>query len=388
MQRTYDEINEKILAGKAQVLTGVEAKALIKEKGIKHFLNNVDVVTFASFEMTTNAILYLNFGQTDPLIYFSEAYINNVAAMVSGPTDLVLSCVSISEDNPEYGGAHIIEDLVKGKDLHFKSTGRNLTVFPNKEFETWFNLKNLNSARLILNQAINQNNIVACNSGQKDLNTNMGTLIGKLENSTFNSSSYLNPLINDPYCKTIGLGSRIWISGAIGYVLGHGSNHNPVQKRNEFNIPIGPGITMSAVADLHSINPKWIRGGYLKSYGPVLYIGIGVPVPVLNEEIAEAVSITDDKIHTTIVDFSIPRRTKPTFGQCTYQELRTSTVLINKKPTLSAPLSSMAFALEICNQLKEAIINKNLMLSEPIEPVSMNVEVKKLDSRLAENEKL
>ncbi len=384
MNRTYGEINEKIKAGRAQVLTAQEAKALIKEKGLQYFMDNVDVVTFASFEMHANALIYLSFGQTDPLIYFSEAFINSVPAYPCGPTDFALSCVAFSKENLEYGGGHILEDLVKGKDIHLKAVGRNLEVFTNKEFETWFNLKNLNNGKLFLNQAIIQNNIVATNSGEKDINSPMGTLIGKLENSTFNSSSYLNPLINDPYASLIGIGTKVWIAGAVGVIVGHGSSHNALQKRNEHGVPIGPGITLSAVADIESMIPKWVRGGFIKSYGPVLYIGVGVPIPVLNEETAKYISITDDKIHSTIVDFSIPRRTKPTFGQCTYSELRTSTVVINKKPTLSAPLSSMALALEICTELKNAILQKSFLLSEKVIPIDLSIEPKKLDSRLRE----
>lgn len=384
MERTYSEINDKIKTNKAKILTVAEAKGLIKDKGVKHFADNVDAVVCASFEMHTNVLLYLNFGQTDPLIYFSDAYINGVPAYPLGPTDLAVSCVVHSPENPEYGGAHVLEDLVKRKDLHLKANGKNLEVFPNKQFESWFNLKDLNQARLILNQGINQNNIVATNSGDKDINSHMGTLIGHLENSTYNSSSFLNPLINDPFCKTIGIGTKVWVGGAQGFVVGSGSNHNPLQKRNKQGIPVGPGITLSLLADIEHMQAKWVRGGYLKSFGPVLYIGVGVPIPVLNEEIAESLSITDEKINTTIVDFSIPRRTKPTFGQCTYSELRTSTVLINKKPTLAAPLSSMAWAIDICNTLKESILNKTFLLAEPILPVNMTSEVKKFDSRIGE----
>lgn len=384
MERTYSEINDKIKSGKAKVHTVAEVKALVKDKGVKYLANNVDVVICASFEMHTNALAYLNFGQTDPLIYFSEAYINNVEATPVGPTDLALSCVVYSRENPEYGGAHILEDLVKGKDLYLKATGRNLEVFPNKQFDSWFNMKDLNQTRLLLNQGMNQNNIVACNAGEKDINSNMGTLIGHLENSTYNSSSFLNPLINDPFCKTIGIGTKVWVGGAQGFIIGHGSNHNPLQKRNKYGIPVGAGITLSIIADLDFMQPKWVRGGYLKSFGPVLYIGVGVPIPVLNDEIAENLTITDDKINTTIVDFSIPRRTKPTFGQCTYEELRTSTVIINNKPTLVAPLASMAWAIDMCNVLKDSILKKQFLLSEPISPINMANEIKKFDSRISE----
>lgn len=382
MKRSYEEINEKIKSGKVNVLTASEAKAIINDKGISYFFDKVDIVTCASFEMHTNAWLYLSFGQTDPLIYFLEVSLNNVPSYVVGPTDIVLSCVSSSRDNLEYSGAFVIEDLIRGKDIHLKSTGRNYDVYPNKEFDTWFNLKHVNCGRLILNQALNQNNIVACNSGEKDLNTNMGTLIGRLENSTFNSSSYLNPLINDPYLKTIGVGTKIWVGGETGFILGSGTGHNPLQKRNDHGIPIGPAVSLSCIADLTNMQAKWVRAGFLKSFGPVLYVGIGVPIPILNKEIAESIAIDDRNIHTTIVDFSIPRRAKPTFGQCAYAELRTTTVMINKKPTLAAPMSSMAIAIEITDILKESILNKDFILNEPIAPVNLNMDLKKLDSRI------
>ena len=384
MKRDYAEINEKIASGKIRVVTAFEAKTLIKEKGINHFEENVDIVTCASFEMNTNALLYLSFGQTDPLIYFKDATINNVPAYPVGPTDLVLSCIASSASNPQYGGAHVIEELVKGKDVHLKANGKPLEVFINNEFETWFNLKEVNQCRLILNQAVNQNNIVATNSGNVDINSNMGTLIAKLENSTYNSSSFLNPLINDPYLKTIGVGSKIWIAGTEGYISGEGSNHNPKQKRNEHEIPLGPAATLSVIGDLNFMDSKWIKGGYIKSFGPVLYIGIGIAIPVLDSNIAKYLSITDDKIHTTIVDFSIPRRAKPTFGNCTYEELRTSTVIINEKPTLSAPLSSMALAIDICKTLKSLINEGKFTLIEPSASIDLDKKINKMDARLGE----
>lgn len=384
VKRTYDEINEKITAGKASVLTAQEAKAFIKEQGVKKLLTEIDLVTCASFEMHTNALLYLNFGQTDPMIYFSDVHINNVSAYSLGPTDLALSLVASSSADPKYSGASVLEELVNKKDVHLKTTGRHLEVFPNKEFETWFKLGDLNNARLLLNQAVSQNNIVATNSGDKDINSHMGTLISHIENSTFNSSSYLNPLINDPFCKTIGVGSSIWIAGSQGVIIGHGSNHNPTQKKNSKNIPVGPGATLSAIADVSSMDPKWVKAGYIKSFGPVLYVGVGLPIPILDESVAESLSVTDNEIQTTIVDFSIPRRTKPTFGQCTYSELRTSTVVINGKPTLTAPLSSMAYALEICKSLKEDIKNKKFFLREFVSSLDMQSSIKKLDSRLGE----
>lgn len=387
MQRSYSEINEKILSKKVSALTANEAKAYIAENGLKKFQSEIDIVVCSTFEMHTSALLYLNFGQTDPLIYFSEVEINDVKAYPASPTDLVLSGISMSESNFKYGGANVIEELVKGNDVNLKVKGKSVEVFPSKDFETWFNLSDLNSAKLILNQAICQNSIVAANSGEQDINSNMGTLIGRLENSTYNSSSFLNPLINDPSCRTIGIGTNIWIAGAKGNIIGEGSNSNPKQKVNEKGIPVGPAITLSAYADPREMDSRWIRGGNIAGYGPVLYVGIGVPIPVLNEEVAEALAITDDNIHTTIVDYSIPRRTKPTFGQCTYKELRTSTVVINEKPTLTSSLSSMAGAIEISNTLKESILDSKFLLSEPISKINMDSEVKKMDSRLSRDKK-
>ena len=141
---------------------------------------------------------------------------------------------------------------------------------------------------------------------------------------------------------------------------------------------------IEVLADIEGMNPKWVRGGYIKSFGPVLFIGVGLPIPILNSEIAEYISITDDKIHAPIVDFSIPRRTKPILGECTYSELRTSTIMINGKPTLAAPLSSMAWTIEMCKIFKDLILRKDFYLTKPIIPIDMYVDVKKLDSRIGE----
>lgn len=382
MERSISDINKKINSGKVFVLTAQEAKKYIKENGLSEFLNTVDIVTCSSFEMQVNALLYLSFGQTDPLIYFDEVYLNNIPTSVCGPTDIAIALSASSSLNPKYSGANLIEDLINKKDIHLKATGKNYEVYKNLEFETWFNLNDVNIARLFLNQVINQNNIVACNAGSKDINSPFGTLIGNLENSTYNSSSYINPLINDPFCQAIGIGTNIWISGGKGIVTGYGTNHNPKQKRNKKDIPVGPSITLSAVCDLFNIIPKFMRAGHINSFGSVLYVGAGIPIPILNESIAKGIEIEDSDIETVIVDYSIPRRGKPILGTCNYRTLRTSTIDISGKSTLCAPLSSMSYAMEISEILKDEILNKSILLTENFSPLNLTLESKKLDSRL------
>lgn len=73
-----------------------------------------------------------------------------------------------------------------------------------------------------------QNYAVAVNSTPETLHTYMGTLLPNYGNVTYSSAGELSPLINDPYFQTIGTGTRIFLCGAQGYVVGEGTQHSTV----------------------------------------------------------------------------------------------------------------------------------------------------------------
>jgi uncharacterized protein (DUF39 family) len=51
----------------------------------------------------------------------------------------------------------------------------------------------------------------------------MGTLLPQYGNVTYCTSGELSPLFNDPMFRTIGIGTRIFLGGAQGYVAWEGT---------------------------------------------------------------------------------------------------------------------------------------------------------------------
>lgn len=58
-----------------------------------------------------------------------------------------------------------------------------------------------------------------------------------LRDAYYCSAGQMSPLLNDPHYKTIGLGTKIFLGGEIGYVAWHGTQHSPTVKRKETGIP-------------------------------------------------------------------------------------------------------------------------------------------------------
>ena len=93
-----------------------------------------------------------------------------------------------------------------------------------------------------------QNYNCAVNLSHKTIYTYMGTLKPRISNANYSTSGQLSPLFNDPYYKTIGLGTRIFLGGAQGYVVWHGSQHNPHVDRLPNGVPRAPAATRAKSA--------------------------------------------------------------------------------------------------------------------------------------------
>ncbi len=153
----------------------------------------------------------------------------------------------------------------------------------------------------------------------------------------------ISPLLNDPELNLIGIGTRVLIGGAAGYVTWEGTQHFPLQKRLPNQTPIGPAATVALIGDAKQMEAKWVRGCYFKGYGASLMLGVGVPLPVLNERVVEQAAVEDCDLVAPIQDFSIPRRVRPTFGLVSYAQLKSGKLSIDGKivwvATVSKPVS-------------------------------------------------
>ncbi len=115
------------------------------------------------------------------------------------------------------------------------------------------------------------------------------------------------------------------------------------------------------------MNPDFIQGAAFTKYGTTLYVGIGIPIPILNEGVAKKVAITDEQILTDIVDYGTPRRTRPKLGKVSYKELKSGNITIHDKKVKVSPLSSLKKARIIAETLKSWIENATFYLTSPVE---------------------
>jgi uncharacterized protein (DUF39 family) len=380
MSKTIEEINQKIKRGEAVVFTAEEIIGVVKEKGLKRAAEEVDVVTTGTFGPMCSSGAYFNIGHSKPRIKLGggRSYLNDVPAYTGlAAVDLFLGATAMPDDDPRnkvhpgefnYGGGHVIEELVAGKDIRLEATAYGTDCYPRKKLETWINIKDLNEAVLFNVRNAYQNYNVAANLSNKTIYTYMGMLKPNLGNITYCSAGQLSPLLNDPFYKTIGIGTKIFLGGGTGYVAWQGTQFNPTTARAENGVPKGGAGTLAVIGDLKQMSPRWLVGTSMLGYGPTLTVGIGVPIPILSEEILQYTTVTDDQIIGTIVDYSdaYPNRRNESVGEVTYAQLKSGKVTVQGKKVPTASLSSYPRAAEIANTLKDWIKAGKFELTQPV----------------------
>lgn len=376
--RTIAEINEKISGQRAVVLTVEELKGRVAEVGITQVAKEVDVITTGTFEPMESSGAIINLGQTDPPIKIRRCWIDGVPAYAGfGAVDLYLgaSCTVDTMDGEEvreHGGGHVMENLIAGKPVQIRALGQVTDCYPRASFETTITRDTINQFYLFNPRNLYQNFIVGVNGGDRPLFTYLGPLQPSLGNAVYSNPGAISPLLNDPDLQLVGIGTRIFLGGGIGYVAWEGTQHFPLQKRLPNHTPIGPAATVALIGDAKQMNPQWVRGCYFKSYGPSLMLGVGVPLPVLNEEVVKYCAVQDKDLVAPIVDFSIPRRVRPTFGLVSYAQLKSGRITIDGKNVRVAPLASILFSRAIATELKAWIDAGNFTLTEPVAQIPMD----------------
>lgn len=376
--RTIAEINDKISQKKAVVWTVEELKARVLEKGIPAVTKEVDVVTTGTFEPMESSGAILNLGHTDPPIKIRRCWLDGVPAYSGfGAVDLYLGATEVAEAQDgeeirERGGGHTIADLIAGKPIHLRAIGQVTDCYPRASFETTLTKDTINQFYLYNPRNLYQNFIVGVNGGDRPLFTYLGPLQPHLGNAVYSNPGAISPLLNDPELDLIGPGTRIFLGGGIGYVAWEGTQHFPKQKRLPNKTPIGPAATLALIGDAKQMNPRWVRGCYFHNYGPSLMLGVGVPLPILNEQVVLHCAVQDQDVVAPIVDFSIPRRVRPTFGLVSYAQLKTGRITLEGKPVRTAPLASIFFSRQVALELKQWIESGEFTLTEPVIPLAMD----------------
>ncbi len=381
--RTIKEINEKIKKGQVVVVTAEEVIDLVSKKGTKKVAHDVDVVTCGTFGPMCSSGAYFNIGHSKPRIKLGSGTckLNDVPAYCGfAAVDIYLGATAIPDDDPrnkifpgefKYGGAHVIQELVAGRDVRLEATAYGTDCYPRKKLETLINIKDLNEAVLFNIRNCYQNYNVAVNLSDKIIYTYMGVLKPKLGNANYCSAGQLSPLLKDPYYKTIGIGTKIFLGGGIGYIAWHGTQHNPTVARKTNGVPQAPAGTLAVIGDLKRMKSEWLLGTSMLGYGVTLTVGIGVPIPILDEEILKYAAIKDEEIYTQIVDYSqdYPQMIPGSLGEVNYAQLNSGKIIVQGKEVPTGNLSSYPKALQISEELKSWIKKGDFLLTEAVAPL-------------------
>lgn len=377
VNKTYREINDRIKTGEAVVVTAEEIIDIVKEHGPVEAAKNVDVVTTGTFAPMCSSGVFINIGQSKPVIRTTKTWFNNVPAYSGvAAVDCFLGATQTSEDDPlnklypgefNYGGGHVIHDLVAGKKVNLRAESYGTDCYPNRRIEKTITLHDLPQAVMCNPRNAYQNYNCAINRSDKIKYTYMGTLKPGIGNANYSTSGQLSPLLNDPYFKTIGIGTRIFLGGANGYVTWSGTQCKKDVQRSLKGVPLTPAGTIFVMGNLKEMSPEWLVGQSIRGYGVSLSVGLGIPIPILNEEMVKYTAISDDEIFTQIIDYGYDYQQgiSKSYGQVSYAELKSGFITIKGKKIQTVPLSSMVKARKIADLLKNSIRKGKFLLGEP-----------------------
>ena len=369
MKRDFNEVNEKIKLGKAVVVTAEEAAALVAREGVMAAAKKIDVVTTGTFGPMCSSGAVLNFGHSEPPIRMGKITLNEVECYGGlAAVDTYVGATQPSEDlGMQYGGAHVIEDLIAGKSVKLRASSYGTDCYPRKEIETHIALGDMNQAMLFNPRNAYQNYSAATNSTERTLYTYMGTLLPNKRNVTYSTSGVLSPLLKDPELRATGVGTRIFLGGAQGYVAFEGTqtvfNHQELDNGGDWY----GGVTLAVVGDMKRMSTKYIRAAVFEGYGCSMFVGIGIPYPVLDEDFLSQLARPDEELYTRVFDYSVPSRSRPALRVVSYAELRSGEIELGGKRAKTAPLSSLRIAREIAAELKAQVQRGEFLLSEPVQ---------------------
>ena len=371
IEKTYEEINQKITSGEAVVVTAEEMINIVEKHGVKYAAKEVDVVTTGTFGAMCSSGAFFNIGQPDPPIKMERVFLNGVEAYHgNAAADFYLGVTkSRSLDDFEYGGGHVLEDLLKGKAIQLIAEAYGTDCYPRKSLETKVKLEDFNQAILLNPRNSYERYACAVNGSDHVIHTYMGKLLPNFQNGTFGGVGELSPLIHDPNFQTIGVGTNIFLGGTQGLIIGEGTQHSPE----------GGYSNLMVKGDLKKMDPEFISGAAIKGYGNSCFIGIGIPIPVLNEDIARNCAIRDEYIFTDVLDYSTGELNRPVLRRVNYAELKSGTIDLDGRKINVAPTSSIYKARIIADTLKKWIQEGIFTINKPWELLSTKTKFRPLE---------
>ncbi len=363
MRKSFEEIREKIKGGKGVVLTADEFKELAREKTPKELVQKVDVVTTATFSPMCSSGAFLNFGNCCPPIRMEEIFLNGVRAHAGiAAADAYIGATEISAENFEYGGANVIHSLVKGEKILLEAKAKGTDCYPKKNLKIFVDKSGINEAFLFNPRNAYQNYAAAVNTSEKDLKTYMGVLGRNCGNINFCTAGEISPLINDPFLEAIGIGTKIFLCGAQGFVCWNGTQHDTRPKRNKRGIPLKNAASISVIGDLKKMDRNFLAPVYFKGYGLSMYVGIGIPIPIIDKNSAYYAAVRNTEIDVPVVDFSSEE--KKVLKYLTYEELLSGKAEVKGNYVKTNLISGLRKSKKISCMLKKIILAGDFIITE------------------------
>jgi len=378
--RTIEEINAKIKSGKVVVATAEEVVGLAREKGVAQAAKEVDVVTTGTFGPMCSSAAYINFRQSTPKIKCGggRVTIDGVRAYAGfAAADVLIGCSALPNDDPrnavypglfQFGGAHVIQKLVEGKKVKLEVRAYGTDCYPRREYTVELGLEDLNDAVLFDPRNAYQLYNVAVNLGEKTVYTYMGVLKARLGNANFSTAGALSPLLNDPKLRTIGIGTRIFLAGAEGYVAWPGTQHVARPQRDAKDLPLSPSATLALMGDLKQMEARYLRAASITGYGVSLSVGLGVPIPVLDEQVMVHCAVSDEDITYPIIDYgeAYPMGRPGNLGRVSMAELMSGHIEIDGKTVPTGCTTSRVYSRRIADELRQRILRGEFLLTRPV----------------------
>ena len=370
--RSETALQQRQAKGDLRVCSAAVFRERVIRDGLTTAYANTDVVVAANAEFCEQASLVLHLGPSDPPIRVRRFRLGGAEGIGGhGSSDLVLPIGK--------GGASVLAELLAGESLPLSLSGEPTSQQPRLELETRLSLSGIGAGRLLLHRAIVENGVVAVSSREGRLATPWGTVLGPMATALYSAGGAGSIGLTMPGLALLGPGSPVLVAGAIGWISGAGSGHQPQPRRQPSGHALSPGACAALTVDIHDLQPRWLRATQTESDGTGLLVAIAAPVPLINLEVARQAAAPDDDLEAPVLDFAIPRRVRPSFGRVSYAALRSGSLTIGGRRVTCAPGHSPRLAEEIGAELADRLRQGRFPLRLPLQPLAARPALIPLD---------
>ena len=378
--RSETELQERQRSGDLRVCSSEVFRSRVATEGLEAAYGATDVVVAANAEFTDQATLQLNLGPADPPLRLRQVQLDRVACLgASGSGGITLPIGGGLVEPLRQGGAQVLGTLLAGGEVELVAVGEATLQHPRQELRLRLSLKRIGSGQLLLHRGISENGVVAISSGAGITHSPYGPVLGPYATALYSSGGSRSIGLSMPRLALLGPGSPVLVGGAIGWVVGAGQGHQPQTRRLPSGHARAPGAVAAISVDLHRLRPEWVRPCFLEGHGSGLMVAIAAPIPLINGTVASQASLSDAQLEAPVLDFSIPRRIKPSFGGVAYSQLLAGEIVVDGRRLRCFPAHSPRLAEAMAGQLADLLRSGHFPLRLPCEPLPLRSGLIPLD---------